>query len=121
MAQYASLCSSTGCHLPEHSGVSFLFRIFTSERSLEHGCQRDSGSQSGWRPHSLIPGLETAGLQLPAHHGGPSVECSLGIAGLERRTKRRRAEAEGENESRGAFFPLHFPPIIRVPGAGECL
>lgn len=52
---------------------SFLFiQNFSPARSLKHGCQRDSGSQSGWRAHSLIPDLETAGLQLPALHGGPT-------------------------------------------------
>lgn len=62
-----------------------LLSEFLPSRSLEHGCQRDSGSQSGWRPHSLIsyppaPAWRQQGSGFLLTEG-PGVAGSLGIVG----------------------------------------
>lgn len=113
-AQCVLLCSSSGCRFfrcaPVLSGFS---EPVISPRSLEHGCQFDSGSWLGkWPPsprqtsYTRCLGLATGAqfpVQLPALHGGRSLVYGLGIE-VERLEWGQRGEEGREEERRRGYI-----------------
>lgn len=69
----------------------------------------DSGAPASCSPQRAQRGLQPGNSRLER------------LEGLERRTKRRRAEAGGKNKRAGGRISSHFLPIIGMPGARRML